>query len=100
MRIYDRNLTGTTAPESGRAQKVDHFESGSSGGTAGTGGDRVELSSNLGRLARVLEASQSDRASKVAALAAQYESGHYRPGAAAISRRMIDDAVAARSQAE
>ena len=77
MRIYDRNLTGTTSAESGRTQKVDHFETGSPGRTAGSGGDRVELSSGLGRLARVLDASQSDRAGKVAALAEQYQSGNY-----------------------
>jgi len=99
MRIYDRNLTGTTAAESGRAQKVDHFETGSPGRAAGSGGDRVELSSSLGRLARVLDATQSDRAAKVAALAAQYQSGTYRSDASALSRRMVDDAIDSRSQA-
>ena len=98
MRIYDRNLTGTTAAESGRAQKADHFEAGSARGTAGSDGDCVELSSSLGRLARVLGADQSDRASKVAALTAQYQSGNYRPDAAAVSSRMVADAMESRSQ--
>ena len=99
MRIYDRNLTGTAAPESGQAQKVDRFESGSARGKAGPGGDRVELSSGLGQLAKVLGAEQSVRASKIAALAAQYQNGTYRPDAAAVSRRMVADALDLRSQA-
>ena len=41
----------------------------------------------------------SDRASRLAALAAQYQSGNYHPDAAAVSRRMIDDAIDSRSQA-
>jgi anti-sigma28 factor (negative regulator of flagellin synthesis) len=100
MRIYDRNLTGTAAAESGRAQKTDRFETGSAGGAAGSGGDRVELSSTLGRLAKVLGADHSDRASKVAALAAQYQSGNYRSNPAAISRGMVTDAISAGSQAK
>jgi hypothetical protein len=99
MRIYDRNLTGTAAAESGRAQKTDHFESGGTGGAAGTGGDRVELSSTLGRLARVLGADHSDRASKVAVLAGQYQSGNYVSNPAAISRGMVSEAISSGSQA-
>ena len=98
MRVYDRNLTGTAAPESGRAQKADRFQTGSGDRATGTGGDRVELSATLGKLARVLEADQSGRTGKVAALAAQYRSGNYHPDAAAISRRMVADAMDAPRQ--
>ena len=98
MRINDRNLTGTTAAESSQTQKVDRFESGSAGRTAGNGGDRVELSSTLGRLSRALGAYQSDRATKVAALASQYQSGNYHADAAAVSHKMVAEAMDLRNQ--
>ncbi|MBZ5620887.1 MAG: flagellar biosynthesis anti-sigma factor FlgM [Acidobacteriia bacterium] len=99
MRIYDVNLTGTSAAESSRAQETPH--SGRAGsaraGEAGAGGtgDRVELSNTLGRLSQAMSADGSARASRVQALAAEYQSGSYRPDSAATSRDMVAEALAA-----
>jgi hypothetical protein len=97
MRIYDVNLTGTSAAESGRAQETQ--QSGRAGGarTGGTGangtGDRVEFSSTLGRLAQAMSADGSARANRVQALAFEYQSGTYRPDSAATSRGMVAEAL-------
>ena len=98
MRIDDQNLTSVPS-ESGRTQEAqrvgreDGLRSGS--GTAGSGGDQVELSSALGSLSRAMTAYGSGRQSQVAALAAQYQSGKYRPDSQATSRAMISEALAA-----
>jgi len=97
MRIYDVNLTGTSAAESGRAQEAQR--SGSTGGarTGGTGangtGDRVEFSSTLGSLAQAMSADGSARESRVQALAAQYQSGNYQPDSVATSKGMVSEAL-------
>ena len=98
MRVYDVNLTGTSAAESGRAkesQKAGLPGSGRAGGSGAAGnGDRVEFSSTLGRLSQALTTDGSNRASRVQALAAQYQSGHYQPDSMATSRGMVSEALA------
>lgn len=98
MRVYDVNLTSTSAAESGRAQeaqKADRAASGRLGGAGTAGnGDRVEFSSTLGRLSQALATDGSDRASRVHALAAQYQNGQYRTDSLATSRSMIAEALA------
>ena len=97
MRVYDRNLTGAGAAESGRAgetQRADRFTS--SAGTSGStvpGGDRVELSSSLGRLSATLAGFTAGHSAKVHALTEQYQSGTYRVDAAATSRAMVGEAL-------
>jgi hypothetical protein len=94
MKVYDRSLT---AAETGHAQDVQKLSNGSGGksGTRGAdAGDRVEFSSTLGRLARTLTSSDNDRAQRVQVLAAQYQSGNYRPDSAITSRAMLNDALA------
>lgn len=96
MRIYDVNLTGTSAAESGRAQEIqksDRAGTGRSGGST-AGSDRIEFSSTLGRLSQALATSGSQRAARVEALAAQYQSGNYRADSLATSRGMVADALA------
>jgi hypothetical protein len=99
MRIYDVNLTGPSATESGRAQETqrsDRAGGAKTGGAVANGNsDRVEFSSTLGRLSQALSADGSARASQVQSLAAQYESGNYRPNSAATSKGMVDDALSA-----
>jgi hypothetical protein len=103
MRVYDTNLTGTSAAETSRAQesqRIDRHVSGqssSSGDVSGT--DRVELSGALGRLSKTLTAFQQSRSSRVEALAAQYQSGKYRPDSLATSRAMVSESVSAGSEA-
>jgi len=97
MRIYDRNSTGAPASESGRAQetqRIEREEGATSGATAADGvGDRVELSSTLARLSGALAAHGAHRASRVQALAAQYQAGKYRPDSAGTARGMVAEAL-------
>lgn len=102
MRVENRNLTGATAAESGRAQETEKFNR-NQGVQTGTGaidktGDRVELSSTLATLSRAMSANSSERASRVQALAAQYQSGNYQPDSAATARGMVSEALLAESQ--
>jgi hypothetical protein len=98
MRIYDVNLTGSSAVESGRAQETQRSDRGGSAkpGAAGAGGagDRVEFSGALGRLSQAIAADGSARASRVQALAGQYESGSYRPDSLATSKGVVAEALA------
>ena len=100
MRIYDVNLTGASAAESGRAQETQKSErvgNGNVGGPRGSGtSDRVEFSSSLGRLSQVMRADGSARSARVQALAAQYQSGAYRPDSLATSQGMVAEALAAK----
>ena len=96
MKIYDTNLTGASAAEAARAQesqKLDRSgrQSSSSAGAGGT--DRVEFSGALGRLSHTLSTFQQGRSSRVEALAAQYQSGHYRTDSHATSRAMVSEAL-------
>jgi hypothetical protein len=97
MRINDGSLNSSAA-ETAHAQELQRTgreSAARSGGTAASGnGDHVELSNALGTLARVLSSFGSGRASRVQALAAQYQSGQYQPDALATSRAMVADAMA------
>ncbi len=98
MRINDRNLTGTSASETGRAQETKDL-SRAGAGKSNTGGvdgsDRVEFSGTLNRLSRALTTFESSRASRIQALAANYQSGSYKPNAAATSKGLVADAMSA-----
>jgi len=95
MRVNDHNVTGAAAAEAGRAQESQRpGRAGGSSSSVGSGGDRVALSSTLSSVSRALETHHSDRAARVQELAAQYQSGKYRPDAGATSRAMITEAVA------
>lgn len=102
MRIDNVNLPGTTPAESGRTQETgtSSRNQGVQTGTAATDktGDRVELSSTLATLSRALSASGSERANRVQALAAQYQSGNYHPSSAATASGMVSEALLAESQ--
>jgi anti-sigma28 factor (negative regulator of flagellin synthesis) len=99
MRVNDRNALGSAAAETGRAQETQKTgrEEGARSGRADSSGDRVELSSNLGRLSQAISSFSSQRAERVQSLAAEYQSGSYRPDAQATSRAMITDALTAGS---
>ncbi len=97
MRIYDLNLTGTSAAETGRAQgtqQPDRAGSSTAAQNTGKSGDHVELSSTLGRLSRAIASHESSRANRVQALSAQYQAGKYQPDAHASSRGMVAEALA------
>ena len=102
MKINDRNLTGSSATQSGHvveSQKPDRSQGARPGVTGADGyGDHVELSSSLGRLSQALASFQSDRASRTQALAARYQAGSFRPDSAATSRGMVADALSGANQ--
>jgi hypothetical protein len=99
MRINDRTLTGNSASETGRTQETkDLYRAGTrkfnTGGVDGSN-DRVEFSGTLNRLSRTLTTFESTRASRVQALAANYQNGSYKPNAAATSKGLVADAMSA-----
>ena len=98
MKIYDRNLTGTSASEAGRAQELQKAGGAGGGKSARPGdasNDSVEFSGALGTLSRLLASSDTSRASRVQSLAAQYQSGNYQASSTATSRGMIEESLGA-----
>jgi anti-sigma28 factor (negative regulator of flagellin synthesis) len=103
MKIYDQNLTGTSAAETGRAQETQNLNRAGTGKspTRGVDGsnDSVEFSGTLSRLSRTLTTFESTRASRVQALAVEYQSGNYKPDSAATSTGLVSEAISAGLQA-
>ena len=103
MKIYDQNLTGTSAAETGRAQETQNLNRAGTGKspTRGVDGsnDSVEFSGTLSRLSRTLTTFESTRASRVQALAVEYQSGNYKPDSAANSTGLVSEAISAGLQA-
>jgi hypothetical protein len=97
MKINDRNPASGAVADPARSQESQRVErDGRPGSTSRAGsGDRVELSGLAGSVSRSLVATAAERASRVAALAADYRSGRYLPGSEATSRAMIADALGA-----
>jgi len=96
MKIYDVNMTGTSAAESNRTQESQRIGSETAGGAGKTGrssGDHVELSDTLNSLSRAISTHNGNRAARVQALTTQYRSGNYQVNSAAVSRAMIADAL-------
>ena len=93
MRIYDVNISGPSVGESNRSQEAQRPGSRANGAGASGSGDRVELSSSLGRLSHAMAAFESSRSERVQALAAQYQSGNYRPDSKATSRAMVAQSI-------
>jgi len=99
MKIYDVNLTGTGAAETGAAQEAQRAQREQGMGTAGASGagstaaDHIELSNTLNSLGRAISTYSSDRAAKVQALTAQYRSGTYSVNSLATSRAMVASAL-------
>jgi anti-sigma28 factor (negative regulator of flagellin synthesis) len=94
MKVYDVNLTGPSASESGRAQETQKAdrESNSRTAAANSSGDRVELSGTMARISRAVSSYSADRSNKVQALAQQYRGGNYRPDSVKTSQGMIAEA--------
>ena len=101
MKIYEQNLTGTSAAESGRsqeAQRTGREGSQATGTTASGSADHVELSDTLNSLSRAMSSYSGSRSAKVQALAAQYRSGTYRADSLSTSRGMVAEALADRGK--
>jgi len=95
MKVVDRNLNSGAAVETGRTQETQRASSttGSAATAQPRNGDRVEFSSTLGSLAKAMTAFNYSNASKVQALAAQYQSGTYQADSVATSRAMVAQAL-------
>jgi hypothetical protein len=97
MRVYDQNLKGAAAAQTGNAQEVHGAgRSGNSARTHGSNseGDRIEFSHTMSAVSRALAAHETERAAHVQKLAAQYAKGEYHTDSAATSRAMVSDSVA------
>jgi hypothetical protein len=99
IKVYDRNLTGAAAGSSARTENTQKTESSPSSGSQSSGrsnaGDQVEFSGTLGRLSQALSNQGTQRAAKVAALAAAYKSGNYVPNAAGASKGLVSEGLSA-----
>jgi anti-sigma28 factor (negative regulator of flagellin synthesis) len=94
MKVYDVNLTGPSASESGRPQEAQKAgESNSRPATETSSSDRVELSGTMARIARAVSSYSADRSNKVQALAQQYQSGNFRPDSVKTSQGMVAEAL-------
>ena len=96
MRIYDRDLTGTTSAETGRSQetqRADRDTTAVSTQSNSSAGDRVELSNGLASVSRALATHGSNRGQKIQQLTAQVQSGTYNPSSMAISQSMVAQAL-------
>jgi flagellar biosynthesis anti-sigma factor FlgM len=96
MKIDDRsNLGAVSTPGANGAAGV---ESGgrreTSRGVDGSGPDRAELSGLAGKISQFVSKDAAGRAAKVEQLRAQVASGSYSADPAAISRGIVNDALA------
>ncbi|MGO9012991.1 MAG: flagellar biosynthesis anti-sigma factor FlgM [Bryobacteraceae bacterium] len=95
MKVVDRNLSSGSPVESGRTQETQRASTATGGVATTRAGseDQVEFSNTLGSLARAMSTFNASRATKVQALAAQYQSGSYRADSSATSRAIIAQAL-------
>lgn len=94
IQIYNDGLAGAGAgsgsSEVSRAQDVSRSTPGSQKPASGGGGeDSVQISS----LSSTLSAQSSDRAARVAQLAAAYQSGNYQVNSMDLSKAMVNNAL-------
>jgi flagellar biosynthesis anti-sigma factor FlgM len=103
INLFDYNpASGPAAAETGKALEI--AKGGTSRAAAGRcgsegGGDSVQLSQAAGSLQMALESASADRAGRIAALRAAYESGRYTADPAAISRGLVEEALSAGAMA-
>jgi flagellar biosynthesis anti-sigma factor FlgM len=101
MRINDANLNGlngaggaSTTTGAGRAGQVERTDSNSTGRVdqKTADGDRIQLS-GLSQALRVETEDTPERLSKVDQLREAVQGGTYRPDAAEVGKKIIDDAL-------
>jgi hypothetical protein len=94
MRVHDQHLSGASTPAADRSAETQRTEhAGNTSAASRQGSDHVELSHALGAISRALKAEGSGRAAHVQELAIAFQSGRYRPDAAATSRSMVAEAL-------
>jgi flagellar biosynthesis anti-sigma factor FlgM len=84
--------TGATSPDSGARRTTE-------AGTLGTGSDSVELSGLAGKISQAVGQDAVDRSGKVEELRSLVGSGTYQADSAAISRGVVNEALASAATA-
>jgi hypothetical protein len=94
MKVLDTNLTGTSAAAAPPAGSVTR-PTGLTGAQPGkpASGDHVEFSGFAGKLGATLAAQSADRATRVVALARDYQAGRYQPDSLATSRALVSETL-------
>jgi len=99
MRIDDRQLTGSQAAQSGKANQAQEIaRQGAKGVTenrSSSSPDQVELSDLIEGLARALEATNNQKANRLEQLKSEYSSGRYQVDSREVSRAIIAEMRAA-----
>lgn len=95
IQIYNDGLAGAGASQAARTQELSHAATGGqpASGAATGAEDQVQISS----LSSSLTSQASDRAARVAQLAAAYQSGQYQVNSVEVSRAMVNHALQAGS---
>jgi len=95
MKVLDTNLTGTSAAAAPPAGHIATQTSltGPLAGKPGSG-DSVEFSGFAGKLGATLAAQSADRATRVTALARDYQAGRYQPDSLVTSRALVSETLA------
>lgn len=94
MKVTTQDLSQLGASQTTGAQASHSHGTGES--QKGQGlflNDSVQFSSTLGSLSRAMGSDSSARQAKVQALAAQYQSGNYKPSSAAITQGILAEAM-------
>lgn len=97
MKLDANNTAGATAPAVGQSvagQGVHRGDGARRSSIDSLSQDRLELSGLVSDIARVGAAGAARRAEHVAALARLYRTGAYAPDPSALSRKLIDVALA------
>jgi anti-sigma28 factor (negative regulator of flagellin synthesis) len=99
MRIIDSNNIGHTgAAEAGRAGEAKTVTDGKVGrsnkGSSGAGGDSLQLSGLAGRISSALQADSVSHSRRLSELSAAVRSGNYQVDSHAVSRALVDRAIA------
>ncbi len=97
VKVNEASLNQAAAPQ---LNKTAHAEPVEAGGPKkpgesqrGAESDQAQISDLSGRLLQVLNAESPQRAARLESLSAEYRAGKYQVDAAAVSRRLVDDAL-------
>jgi flagellar biosynthesis anti-sigma factor FlgM len=98
MRINDQNGRGNalTTPTNGTSSvgRANSNTDGQTASTSGSGSDSVQISGIAGQVSKTLAAGSSNRSQRVSELTQAVRSGTYQVDGAAVSRAMVDQALA------
>jgi hypothetical protein len=100
MKLNPHGLAGAATPNTAESSGTQRVDRGTAAGSLKPGSlaeDRLELSSLVGSIARAEAASILERAGHVKALAKLYKSGGYATDAGALSRKLVEEALASRA---